>query len=68
MRWSDDQLRSTLHRVRGPEPGEVAPSRYSVAFFAQANKPALIESPTGAFESITAADFLQQRIAANFAR
>ncbi len=68
MRWSDDQLRSTLHRVRGPRTGESAPSRYSVAFFAQANKPALIESPTGAFEPITAADFLQQRIAANFAR
>ncbi|MEL6981929.1 MAG: 2-oxoglutarate and iron-dependent oxygenase domain-containing protein [Actinomycetota bacterium] len=68
MRWSDDQLRSTLHRVRGPEAGEAASSRYSLAFFAQANKPALIESPTGAFEPITAADFLQQRIAANFAR
>ncbi|MEM9561301.1 MAG: 2OG-Fe(II) oxygenase family protein [Actinomycetota bacterium] len=67
MRWSDDQLRSTLHRVRGPRPGESSPSRYSVAFFAQANKPALIESPSGSFESITAADFLQQRIAANFA-
>ena len=52
----------------GPRPGESAPSRYSVAFFAQANKPARIESPTGAFEPITAADFLQQRIAANFAR
>ena len=68
MRWSDDQLRSTLHRVRGPKPGESAPSRYSLAFFAQANKPALIESPSGRFEPITAADFLQQRIAANFAR
>ncbi len=68
MRWSDDQLRSTLHRVRGPEAGEAAPSRYSLAFFAQANKPALIESPTRAFDPITAEDFLQQRIAANFAR
>jgi isopenicillin N synthase-like dioxygenase len=68
MRWSDDQLRSTLHRVRGPQPGEAAGSRYSLAFFAQANKPALIESPTGRFEPLTAADFLQQRIAANFAR
>ena len=68
MRWSDDQLRSTLHRVRGPEPDEQAPSRYSLAFFAQANKPALIESPSGRFEPITAEDFLQQRIAANFVR
>jgi isopenicillin N synthase-like dioxygenase len=68
MRWSDDQLRSTLHRVRGPEPGESAGSRYSLAFFAQANRPTLIASPSGRFETITAADFLQQRIAANFAR
>ncbi len=66
MRWSDDQLRSTLHRVRGPRPGEPAVSRYSVAFFAQANKPALIESPSGAFEPLTAGDYLQQRINANF--
>jgi isopenicillin N synthase-like dioxygenase len=68
MRWSDDRLRSTLHRVRGPELGVVSPSRYSLAFFAQANKPALIESPSRRFEPITAAEFLQQRINANFTR
>lgn len=67
MRWSDDRLASTLHRVRGPRPGEPVASRYSVAFFAQANKPVMIESPTGRFEPLTAADYLRQRIAANFA-
>ena len=61
-----DQLRSTLHRVRGPQPGEAAGSRYSVAFFAQANKPTVIESPTGRFEPLTAEEFLQRRINANF--
>lgn len=66
MRWSDDQLKSNLHRVRGPHRGESAESRYSVAFFAQANKPTLIESPTGAFEALTAEEFLQRRINANF--
>ncbi len=66
MRWSDDQLRSTLHRVRGPQPGEAAGSRYSVAFFAQANKPAVIESPSGRFAPLTAEDYLQRRINANF--
>lgn len=66
MRWSDDQLKSNLHRVRGPQPGEQAGSRYSVAFFAQANKPAIIESPSGAFAPLTAAEFLQRRINANF--
>ena len=67
MRWSDDRLKSTLHRVRGPRPGEPAVSRYSVAFFAQANRPALIETPSGRYPPLTAADFLQQRIDANFA-
>lgn len=65
-RWSDDQLRSTLHRVRGPRPGEVATDRYSVAFFAQANKPTVIESPSGRGDAITANEFLQRRINANF--
>ena len=66
MRWSDDQLRSTLHRVRGPQPGDAAGSRHSVAFFAQANKPVMIESPTGRFGPLTAEEYLQRRINANF--
>jgi isopenicillin N synthase-like dioxygenase len=71
MRWSDDQLRSTLHRVRMPRPDEYEDdrldSRYSIAFFAQADRDAVIESPSGRHAPITAADYLQQRIAANFA-
>ena len=63
MRWSDDQLRSTLHRVRMPEAGD---ARYSIAFFAQANSTQVIESYRGKYPAITAADYLQQRIAANF--
>jgi len=71
MRWSDDQLPSTLHRVRMPRPDEfdgdhVGP-RYSIAYFAQADCDAVIESPSGAHAPITAADYLHQRIAANFA-
>jgi isopenicillin N synthase-like dioxygenase len=66
MRWSDDLLKSTLHRVRGPRPGEPIVSRYSVAFFAQANKPAMIETPRGTYAPMTAGDYLQQRINANF--
>lgn len=68
MRWSDDRLKSTLHRVRGPRPGEPAVSRYSVAFFAQANKPVLIEPPGGTSEPMTAGDYLQMRVNANFVR
>ena len=66
-RWSDDQLPSTLHRVRMPRPDENLGSRYSIAFFAQANRDAIIAPPSGSYEPITAHDYLQQRIAANFA-
>ncbi|WP_420451500.1 ANTAR domain-containing protein [Ilumatobacter sp.] len=72
MRWSDGALPSTLHRVRMPRPDEVDGDelgpRYSMAYFAQADCDAVIESPSGSFEPITAADYLQQRIAANFSR
>ena len=44
-----------------------ARARYSIAYFAQADRDAVIESPSGAHAPITAADYLQQRIAANFA-
>ncbi|TBR41768.1 isopenicillin N synthase family oxygenase [Marinomonas agarivorans] len=66
MRWSDDQLRSTLHRVRMPTPEESQQSRYSMAFFAQANKDILIQGREKKYAPITADDYLQMRIAANF--
>ena len=66
MRWSDDQLLSTLHRVKGPAPGEPAVDRYSIAFFAQADRDVVIESPGGTYPAITAADYLAQRVAANY--
>lgn len=66
MRWSDDQLRSTLHRVRMPKEGESTGPRYSLAFFCQANSSVMIESPAGKYDPISAADYLQQRLAANF--
>lgn len=45
MRWSDDKLKSTLHRVRMPYPQENQGSRYSMAFFCQANKDKVIQGP-----------------------
>ncbi len=68
MRWSDDQLPSNFHRVKNPLPGEYMGPRYSIAFFCQANRDALITSPSGKYEPITAGDYLRQRIAANFAK
>jgi len=65
-RWSDDQLKSTLHRVRTPTAAEDLGARYSIAFFAQANREAVIQGPGQRYEAISAADYLQQRIDANF--
>ena len=65
-RWSDDRLPSTLHRVRMPRPEEPTGPRYSIAYFAQADRDAVIQGPDGVHPAITAADFLRQRIEANF--
>ncbi|GGA73061.1 2OG-Fe(II) oxygenase [Neiella marina] len=67
MRWSDDQLKSTLHRVRMPKAGEYQGPRYSIAFFCQANQDVVIQGPGHKYPAISAADYLQQRIEANFA-
>lgn len=66
-RWSDDQLQSTLHRVRMPRPDEYLGPRYSLPFFCQANMNWVIQGPQKKYAPITANDYLQQRIAANFA-
>ena len=66
-RWSDDELLSTLHRVRMPRADEYLGPRYSLPFFCQANKDVMIQGPMKTFAPITAHDYLQQRIAANFA-
>jgi isopenicillin N synthase-like dioxygenase len=68
MRWSDDQLQSTLHRVRMPRPGEYLGRRLSLPFFCQANKDATMQGPLGKYEAITAGEYLTRRINANFAK
>ena len=67
-RWSDDKLLSTLHRVRMPRADEYLGPRYSLPFFCQANMDAIIQGPGKKYDPITAHDYLQQRIAANFAK
>lgn len=66
MRWSDDQLPSNFHRVRNPLPHEYLGPRYSIAFFCQANRDAIIEGPGRKYPPIAAGDYLNQRVAANF--
>ena len=68
MRWSDDQLLSTLHRVRMPKADESLDARYSIGFFCQANTDAVIEGPDKRYEPITADDYMKMRLAANFAK
>lgn len=68
MRWSDDRLPSNFHRVKNPAPGEYQGARYSLAFFAQANRDVVIDSPAAKYAPITAEEYLQQRVAANFAK
>ncbi|CAN5881317.1 isopenicillin N synthase family oxygenase [soil metagenome] len=68
MRWSDDLLPSNFHRVKSPGPTDHRGARYSIAFFAQANSEMTIEGPHGKYPSISAKDYLHQRINANFAR
>ena len=67
MRWSDDQLPSNFHRVKNPQPHEYQGGRYSLAFFAQANRDVTIQGPGRKHAPITAEDYLQQRVQANFA-
>jgi isopenicillin N synthase-like dioxygenase len=66
MRWSDDRLLSNPHRVRMPRPDEYLGPRYSIPFFAQANRDAILQGPLGKYPPITAADYIQNRLAANF--
>ncbi|MFN3007345.1 isopenicillin N synthase family dioxygenase [Mycolicibacterium wolinskyi] len=68
MRWSDDALPSNFHRVRSPGPDEHRGARYSIAFFAQANSEVMIAGPHREYPPISAKDYLQQRITANFTR
>ena len=65
MRWSDDRLLSTLHRVVMPD--EPSPSRFSMAYFCQADGDVVIQGPGERYPPITAAKYLEERIAANFA-
>lgn len=69
MRWSDDVLPSNFHRVKSPGVTDYrGGARYSLAFFAQANRDVTIEGPAGKYPPITAEDYIDQRVRANFAR
>ncbi|GAA6022003.1 hypothetical protein JCM10207_002403 [Rhodosporidiobolus poonsookiae] len=66
MRWSDDRLKSTFHRVRCPRPGQYQGPRYSIGFFNQARKGAVIQGPNKAYPKITGAEFIAQAMKRNY--
>lgn len=66
MRWSDDKLLSNPHRVRMPRQDEYLGPRYSIPFFAQANRDSVLQGPEKRYPPITAADYIQSRLSANF--
>jgi len=66
MRWSDDRLLSNPHRVRMPRADEYLGPRYSMPFFAQANKDFILQGPEEKYPAITAGDYIVERIKANY--
>lgn len=51
QRWSNDTLKSTLHRVRCPPDftGDITPARYSIPYFFKADADRVIDCLPGTF-------------------
>lgn len=75
MRWSNDRLKATLHKVESPsnvttttDQNAIVPERYSIAFFCNANKNVDIknffENEIARYPPINAHEYLTQRLAA----
>jgi isopenicillin N synthase-like dioxygenase len=78
-RWSNDTIKSTLHRVVEPPPKpedadkDVYPPRYSIAYFCNPNYDRMIEAIPGTYEGtgrkygdVTSGDYLIQRLTATY--
>lgn len=58
MSWSDDRFKSTYHRVKAPcEEGDYYGERFSIAFFNQPCKDAVIQGPKGKYPVVTGEEF-----------
>mmetsp|Transcript_31453 Transcript_31453/g.101039 ORF Transcript_31453/g.101039 Transcript_31453/m.101039 type:complete len:349 (-) Transcript_31453:54-1100(-) len=69
-KWSEGKLLSNLHRVRMPQTDdERRRARYSIAWFAQADKHQSIttSTPTGGTTTISAGDYILSRLKSNYA-
>ncbi|KAF7596959.1 hypothetical protein BBP40_011325 [Aspergillus hancockii] len=68
MSWSDDRFKSTFHRVKAPSgPGDYYGDRYSIAYFNQPCKDALIQGPKKKYPMLTGEEFNAQAMKRNFA-
>ncbi|ORY59059.1 uncharacterized protein BCR38DRAFT_488805 [Pseudomassariella vexata] len=75
-RWSNDTIKSTVHRVVEPPSGEVEvyPARYSIAYFCNPNFKSHIEAIPGTFtaetekkyQGINSGQYLVQRLGATY--
>ncbi|KAI1330449.1 thymine dioxygenase [Xylariaceae sp. FL0255] len=76
-RWSNDSIKSTIHRVVEPPAkgeGDVYPARYSIAYFCNPNFKSHIEAIPGTYASeadrkyagINSGDYLVQRLTATY--
>lgn len=73
MRWTNDKLPSTLHRVVGPDAADfaaAAKSRYSIIYFVNPNKGTVIENLLDGvaprYPPVTSRDYLVSRLSATF--
>lgn len=74
-RWSNDTIKSTVHRVvEPPKTEDVHPPRYSIAYFCNPNNKSYIEAIPGTYaaesekkyEGINSGQYLVQRLAATY--
>ncbi|KAI1433415.1 thymine dioxygenase [Xylaria sp. CBS 124048] len=75
-RWSNDNIKSTIHRVVEPPSadGDVYPARYSIAYFCNPNYKSHIEAIPGTYESekdrkypgINSGEYLVRRLTATY--
>lgn len=68
MSWSDDKFKSNFHRVRTPKIGENQASRYSIAWFNQANENVVIQGPAKKYPATTGKEYIVEAMRKNFSR
>lgn len=80
MRWSNDMIRSTVHRVRAPSnltttnSDGMVPPRYSIPYFCSVDFAAIVDCIPGTwsedrpkrYEPISAAEYVMKRLAASY--